>query len=122
MFYWGLSGIFVNTLHRIDPEEDGQGEDHQFRVEQDEDSGVVEAPAAAQAAGSVDHTPGGGEYGEELPGGGVKMAAVRKAGEAHAGQEGSDREQDSARERAAAEPEAAEQNVEWPGARHTATL
>ena len=94
----GAKGIFVNTLHGIDPEEDGHGEDHEFGIEEDEDSGVVEAPAAAEAAGGVDHAPCGGEDGEELPDGGVKMSGVGKAGEAHAGEERAEREDYAARE------------------------
>src|ERR1035438_455666 len=90
---------FKSKSKRVEPEEQRQGQDHQFGVEQDEDAGVVETPAAPEAASRFGHRPGCSKNGEDLPARGMQGFEFGKAGEAQAGSEGTEGEQDAAEER-----------------------
>jgi len=57
------------------------GEDHEIRIEKQENAGVVEAATALQATGRFSHAPGGDEQGNDLPVGTVKVLDVRKTGQ-----------------------------------------
>jgi len=56
----------VESVHG--EEHDNRGEDQEVGVEKEHDAGVVEAPAALQAAGGFSHAPGADEQSEKLPG------------------------------------------------------
>jgi len=60
---------------------------------------VVEAPFAAEAAGGFHHAPAGEGHGKNLPIGGVEVIGIGETGEAQAGCEGGEGEQDAAEER-----------------------
>lgn len=98
-------GFFNGNSEQVEPEKEGQGQNHQFRTEQDEDSCVVEAPTAAEASGCLKHRPASGENGKNLPVRGAWGFEVGIAGEAQAGCEGAEGEQDAANERPLAEAE-----------------
>jgi len=100
-----FSRIFNGQSEQVEPEEEGQGQDHQFGIQQDEDSGLVEAPTAAVAAGCLKHGPASGENGQNLPARAVRGFEVGIAGKAQAGGEGAECEQDAANERPLAEAE-----------------
>lgn len=92
-------------LDGVKPKENGEGKNHQFGIEEDEDTGVVERPFAPEATRSIDHAPGDGEDGQELPNGDVEVGFVRKPGEAHAAEECCHRKNNSAQERGLAQTE-----------------
>ena len=98
-----LPGHRANGALGIDAEEQDQGKDHEFGVEQDENAGVVETPFAAKTACGVDHTPCGDDSNEELPARAVEGANVRESREAQADGEGEQRECDAANQRALTE-------------------
>ena len=83
----GCGEIWRGGLQGIEPEKECEGEDHQFRDEQDEDACVVEAPLAREAAGGFKHAPKGSEDGENLPGRGLERVCAGEAFEAETGGE-----------------------------------
>jgi len=97
--------FFEGGSEQVEPEKEGQGQDHQFGIEQDENTGVVEAPAAAEAAGCLNHRPASGQNGQKLPVGSMRGVEVGIAGKSQAGCECAEREQDAANERPTANAE-----------------
>jgi hypothetical protein len=77
---------------------DDGGENHEIGVEEQEDAGVVEAPAALQATGRLCHAPGGDQQGDDLPVGAMKVLDVGKSGQTEAGSKGTDREENGSGE------------------------
>ena len=84
-------------------------ENHELGVKKDEHAGVVEAPFALEAAGSLGHAPRGHQQSENLPVGAVEILDVRKAGEVQAGGKCAEREENGAHERFFAQAKDGEQ-------------
>jgi hypothetical protein len=83
---------------RIEAQEEHERQNHQFRVEQDEDASVVEAPFAAEAAGCLNHAPRSDEGHKNLPTRTMERVDVRESGESEAECEGAEGECDAADE------------------------
>ena len=99
---------------RIEEEKDDHAEGHQIHVEQENDAGVVETPAALEAAAGVGDAEEGEDHGEEEQ---RRGAVVGEVGEQYGGGEGSKDEQASADEGMTAEVEeiSANEVVVWLG-------
>ncbi len=82
----------------IGNEEDDQGENHQVRVEKQEDAGVVEAPFASEAPAGLGHSPTGDQQDQPLPRRAVQILDVRKARQQQASDEGAQGEHNAAHE------------------------
>lgn len=76
-----------------------RGQDHEVGIEKDQDTGVVKAPAALQAAGGFSHAPGCDEQCKDLPVGTVKVLDAGKAGQSQARGECAQGEKNSAGKR-----------------------
>lgn len=74
-------------------------QDDEVRVEQEKDTGVVEAPLAAQAARGFHHSPESSRQCCELPGRAVQAIDVGESGEQQADRECAYREHDGAHQR-----------------------
>ena len=98
---WGTGGFVLGPPERLrhGQQNHDSREDHQVGVEQDEDTGMVETPFAAQAAGRLCHAPRGHQEGEKLPVRAVQIADVREAGQAQAGCKCAQRKQQGAQQR-----------------------
>lgn len=75
---------------------------------------MVEAPFALKAASSFGHAPGGDEQSENLPPGTVKVLNAGKAGQAQAGSECAERQDNAAHEGFLAQAEDGEERVHNP--------
>src|ERR1700733_12646963 len=101
-FRWVSVGWGEPVQVGIEEEKDDHADGHEIHVDQENDAGVVEAPAALEAAGGVGDAEDGEDHGEDEQ---RRGAVVGEVGEQYGGGQRAKDEQASADEGMTAEME-----------------